>query len=618
MARKDDDQDGVDAGSAAEDPFAAFSSLSATAMETLTQNMMEAAARSNTLLSAALAAQSEASARGADPDPFNIAPDAARLMGQLASDPNAIVEAQTKLWTRYMGLWSSAATRMAGGAVEPSSSAGAKDRRFRAPEWSEHPYFELIKNCYLASSEWMVETVSSVEGVDEQTKRKVAFFAQQLADAFAPTNFPLTNPDVLRAAAETGGENFIQGVTNLAEDLKRGRGKLAIRQTMLETFEIGRDVATAPGQVVFRNRMFELLHYAPSTPKTYATPLLIFPPWINKFYILDLRPENSMIRWLTDKGYAVFLVSWVNPDASLAEADFETYIREGIHEALAATLEQTGAAQANCVGYCIGGTLLASALAEMSQEGDERINSATYFAAQTDFSEAGDLLMFVDDDWLKEIERRMDAGGGVLDGQTMADTFNMLRANDLIWSFVVNNYLLGKQPKAFDLLFWNSDATRLAKGVHLYYLEHFYRQNALSEGRLPIGGRMLSLSDIQTPSYLIATRDDHIAPYISVYKGAAKFAGDVRFVLSGSGHIAGVINPPAAKKYQYWINDAAPSDVSLGDWLTGAEEHPGSWWDDWHTWLSKRSGAKVDALAPEDGPLDTLEPAPGSYVKVRG
>jgi polyhydroxyalkanoate synthase len=368
---------------------------------------------------------------------------------------------------------------------------------------------------------------------------------------------------------------------------------------------------------VFENDLLQLIQYAPTTAEVYERPLVIYPPWINKFYILDLRAENSMIRWLVDQGFTVFLVSWVNPGPELKDASFEDYMRRGTFAALEAVLRQTGAKHANAVGYCIGGTLLLTALAYMAQEKVDRISSATFFAAQGDFKEAGELLMFVSDEWLAEIERRMDANGGVLDGQTMSDVFNMLRANDLVWSFVVNNYLMGKTPKAFDLLFWNADQTRLPKALHLFYLRQFYRKNALSEGTLKIGGRTLSLKDVDVPCYFQAGRDDHIAPYRSVYRTAQGVGGKARFVLAGSGHIAGVINHPDAKKYQHWTNGAATLPATPDAWMVAAKEHPGSWWTDWSKWLGRRSGEKVPARDPSAGPLKPIEPAPGRYVRTR-
>lgn len=551
----------------------------------------------------------------ADPDPMHIAKDAAEVWTKLAANPAAIAEAQMKLWTGTMEIWSSAAQRIAeDGQAKSVADPAPGDRRWRDADWREHPMFDVIKQSYLLTANWLTDLVDSAEGVDPAAKRKVAFFTKQLADAFSPTNFPFTNPEVLRTALEERGENFVRGMQRFAADFERGGGRIAIQQTVSEAFTVGENVANAPGDVVFECPLFQLIQYKPTTDKVYETPLLIFPPWINKFYILDLREQNSMVRWLTDQGHQVFLVSWVNPTPELASKTFDDYMTEGIFTAVDQACKQAGVTAVNTVGYCIGGTLLASTLAYMGRTGDDRIQSATFFAAQTDFSEAGELLMFVDDEWMGEIERRMDANDGVLDGQTMADTFNMLRANDLVWSFFVNNYLLGKTPRAFDLLYWNSDQTRLSKTLHLYYLDQFYRKNALTSGNLRMAGRPVSLSDVTIPIYMQASKEDHIAPFGSVYRGAKAFGGPVRFILAGSGHIAGVINHPDANKYQHWLpaDDALPETAE--DWFAGASEHPGSWWLDWNSWLSARSGKKIAPTPADKRPLQPIEPAPGRYV----
>src|SRR6185312_8153774 len=374
-----------------------------------------------------------------------------------------------------------------------------------------------------------------------------------------------------------------KGLEHLLEDLERGGGDVAIRQTK-DAFKVGENIALTPGKVVFRNELIELLQYEPTTEQVYETPLLIFPPWINKFYILDLRPENSFIRWAVSRGYTVFVASWVNPDQRLAKRTFEDYMREGIFAGLDAVQAATGATKINCIGYCIGGTLLSVTLAYMAAKGDARVNSATFFAAQADFSEAGDLQIFIDEEQLAAMKQQMENAGGVLEGGKMATTFNMLRANDLIWGFVVNNYLLGKEPAPFDLLYWNSDTTRMPLKLHLDYLRQCYRDNALAEAQMRLGGERLNIAKVKTPVFFQAAREDHIAPAVSVYKGAKLFGGPVTFMLAGSGHIAGVVNPPAAAKYQHWTNDALPA--SLDEWLAGAAEHSGSWWPVWDAWLA--------------------------------
>jgi polyhydroxyalkanoate synthase len=426
----------------------------------------------------------------------------------------------------------------------------------------------------------------------------------------------MTNPAALRAMLETKGESLLKGVNNLAQDLQRGGGAmLSITQTDTNAFKVGENIATSPGKVIFRNRLLELIQYAPATESVHQTPLLIFPPWINKFYILDLQPKNSMIRWLVAKGYTVFLVSWVNPDASMASATFEDYLQDGVYAAVGAAKQAAGVEHVNTVGYCIGGTLLAASLAHMAKKHDDSIASATFFAAQADFKYAGDLLIFTDKDALGYLEEKMDEGGGVLDAQTMADTFNSLRSNDLIWNYVVDNYYIGKHPPPFDLLYWNADQTRMPKALHLYYLRNFYRDNALAEDKLTLLGEHLSLKDVKIPIFMQSSKEDHIAPALSVYRSAQAFGGPVEYMLAGSGHIAGVINHPDAHKYQHWTNTNLAS--TLEDWQAFAVEHPGSWWPHWDEWLAKLSGPDVPARTPGEGPLPALADAPGAYVKVR-
>jgi polyhydroxyalkanoate synthase len=446
-------------------------------------------------------------------------------------------------------------------------------------------------------------------------KRRVEFFMSMLTDAFSPSNFLVSNPAALKEVMATQGESLVRGMENFAADMNRGGGQLVISQTDYTQFKIGENVATAPGKVIFRNELIELIQFSPSTEQVCEIPLVIFPPWINKFYILDLRPENSMIRWLSSQGITVFVASWVNPDATLATRTFEDYMVDGIYAGTAAAMKQAGVDRVNTVGYCIGGTLLSATLAHMAATGDKRIASATFFAAQQDFTEAGDLLLFTNEDWLKTLEQKMDEGGGVLSGQTMADTFNSLRSNDLIWSFFVSNYLMGKEPRPFDLLFWNSDQTRMPRTLHLFYLRKFYGENALAKGELEMGGVQLDLSKVKTPIYVQSSKEDHIAPARSVYRGARLFGGPVTFTMAGSGHIAGVINAPVAKKYQHWTNSALPE--TLADWQAGAVETPGSWWPHWVEWLKARSGGQVPARDPAKGPLPPIEDAPGSYVKVK-
>jgi len=577
------------------------------------RNMVKVGIQSQRLLSDF--AKRQAGKSGTEPrDPLNLTATFMELLRGMVADPAVMMEAQFQLWRDYMGLWERTARRMLGGDAEPVIAPASGDKRFKDKDWQENQVFDFIKQSYLLTAGWMQSTVAKVEGLDPRSRKRIEFYTKQFADAIAPTNFVLTNPEVLRATLQSNGENLVKGLHNLLEDLDRGEGQLSIRQSA-DAFTIGENIATAPGKVVFRNRLIELLQFDPSTKEVYERPLLIFPPWINKFYILDLRPENSFIRWATAQGYTVFVVSWVNPDKTLAKETFEGYMREGIFEALDAVKDATGVSRINTIGYCIGGTLLSATLAYMAAKGDDRVNSATFFAAQADFSEAGDLQVFIDDVQLEALEQQMNASGGVLEGRKMATTFNMLRANDLIWSFVVSNYLLGKEVAPFDLLYWNSDTTRMPEATHLFYLRQFYKNNALAKGKLVMGGETLDLSKVKIPIYLQSAKEDHIAPYRSVYKSTKLFKGPIRFIIAGSGHIAGVINPPSAKKYQFWTNDKLPDTVE--EWQAGSTEHPGSWWGDWDTWLSKLSGKKVPLRKPGDGKLKVLGDAPGDYVKVK-
>jgi polyhydroxyalkanoate synthase len=597
----------------------------AVTLEALTTSQRESLERlSLNLARAAMTAQgaiAEAALRQADrpsalsPDPFHVAPALTEVMGRLAAQPDRLMRAQADLFGRYMDLWKAAASRVHGEPAAEVAQPGKGDKRFADPDWSQNPVFDVIKQSYLITSDWLNELVAGVEGVEPMTKRRVEFFTKMLTDAFSPSNFLLSNPAALREAMQTEGQSLLKGMENFAADLSRGGGQLSISQTDFSQFKVGENVATAPGKVIFQNELIQILQFDPTTEQVSEIPLLIFPPWINKYYILDLRPENSMIRWLTSQGITVFVTSWINPDAALSTRTFEDYLKEGIYAATDAVMAQAGVEQVNTVGYCIGGTLLSCALAHMAARGDKRIASATFFAAQQDFSEAGDLLLFTNEEWLKQLEGMMDAGGGVLSGQAMADTFNALRSNDLIWSFFVNNYLMGKEPRPFDLLFWNADQTRMPKTLHLFYLRKFYGENALAKGELVLDNVRLDLGTVKTPIYVQSSREDHIAPYRSVFKGAKLFGGPVNFMMAGSGHIAGVINHPDAKKYQHWTNPALPGTVE--EWMAGAAEHPGSWWPEWMTWLKARSGADVPARDPAKGPLKPIEDAPGSYVKVR-
>jgi polyhydroxyalkanoate synthase len=595
----------------APDPMATLNSDQRQAIEALSMNLARASLTAQGAITEAMLRQGD---RTPSSDPFHVGPALTEVMGKLALKPERIMRAQADLFESYMDLWKQSARRASGETVEPVAAPAKGDKRFNDPDWSANPMFDMMKQSYLLTSNWLNGLVAEVEDVDPMTKRRVEFFTKMLTDAFSPSNFLISNPAALREAMQSQGQSLVKGAQNFAADLQRGGGQLAISQTDTQKFKVGENVATAPGKVVYRGELFELLQFSPSTEKVFEIPLLIFPPWINKYYIMDLRPENSMIRWLAAQGFTVFVTSWVNPDATLAGKTMADYMFGGAYEALEQVLQQTGAKTANTVGYCIGGTLLSCTLAHMAAKKDQRIASATFFAAQQDFAEAGDLLLFTNDAWLKDLEEKIDAGGGVLPSASMADTFNALRANDLIWSFFVNNYLMGKEPAAFDLLFWNSDQTRMPKALHMSYLDDFYKSNRLSKGELVLDGVKLDLKSVKTPIYVQSSKEDHIAPLRSVYRGAKLFGGPVNFTLSGSGHIAGVINHPDAKKYQHWTNPDLPATVE--EWQAGAQEHPGSWWPHWSQWLAARSGGKVAARDPTKGPLKAMEDAPGSYVKV--
>jgi polyhydroxyalkanoate synthase len=585
---------------------------SAESLAQLSTNLTQAVARANQALASAMLKQSTDPSSW-QPDPFGAQVALNEVWTRLAQQPETMHEAHAKLWERYADIWQRHTTYMLTGQQPPSPPI--RDKRFRDPEWSANPAFSMLRETYLATSDFMTGLIENAHGVDEQTKRKAAFFIKQAVDAASPSNFLMTNPTALRAMFSSHGESLLKGVENLAADLKRGHGALAISQTDLDAFKVGVNVANSPGKVVFRNRVFELVQYAPSTPTVHETPLLFFPPWINKFYILDLQPKNSMIKWLVDQGHTVFLVSWVNPGEDMAEVSFEDYMREGAYAAVNAACEAADVEQVNTIGYCVGGTLLAATLAHMAKKGDTRIQSATFFASQADFKCAGDLLVFSDDAGIKFLEDKMDQAGGVLSAQTMADTFNALRSNDLIWNYVVDNYYIGKQPPPFDLLYWNADQTRMPKALHLFYLRKFYRDNALTEGQLSVMGETLSLKDVTIPIFMQSSKEDHIAPALSVYRSALSFGGPVEYMMAGSGHIAGVINHPSANKYQYWTN--AHLAGGLEDWLAFAEEHPGSWWPYWDRWLRERAGPDVEARIPGEGKLKALCDAPGEYVKVK-
>jgi poly[(R)-3-hydroxyalkanoate] polymerase subunit PhaC len=535
---------------------------------------------------------------------------------KLLTDPFKLAEAQMKLWQDYAALWQSSMLKLMGQAAQPIIEPVKGDRRFKHEDWQQHFLFDYLKQSYLIAAKHLHSVLGNVDGLDEHTARKVDFYTRQYIDALSPTNFALTNPEVLRETVSTGGENLVRGLNNLLEDLERGGGEqLRVRMTDEDAFKLGVNIAVTPGKIVFQNDLLQLIQYAPSTKEVYRRPLLIIPPWINKYYILDLRETNSFVKWAVEQGHTVFVISWVNPDEKLANKRFDDYLTGGALAALDAIEKATGETGANVIGYCLGGTLLAATLGYLAAKGDNRVASATFFASMIDFEEPGELEVFIDARQVGALEQRMQERG-YLEGSEMATTFNMLRSNDLIWSFIVNNYLLGRDPFPFDLLYWNSDSTRMPAAMHSFYLRNMYLKNLLKvPGGLSLAGVPIDLSKVRLPLYFASTIEDHIAPWRATYAGARLFPGPVRFVLGGSGHIAGIVNPPAAKKYHYWTGGKLVDDPEK--WFSSAQQHPGSWWPDWSEWVARYAGDKVPARIPGKGELKAIEDAPGSYVKVR-
>jgi polyhydroxyalkanoate synthase len=531
------------------------------------------------------------------------------------SDKERSTELQMKMGKAYLDLWGASVRRLSGEAAEPAIAPSPRDKRFSDPEWKSNQFFDFVMQLYLLTTQWAQDLVRNADGLDPHTRKKAEFYVLQITNALAPSNFVLTNPEVLRETLASNGDNLVRGMKMLAEDIEAGHGTLRIRQSDPSNLEVGVNMATTPGKVIFQNDLMQLIQYSPTTENVLRTPLLIVPPWINKFYILDLKPGKSYIKWCVDQGLTVFVISWVNPDKSLGNKTFDDYMKEGPLAAMDVIERATGELKVHTMGYCVGGTLLASTLAWLAEKRRVRVTSATFLAAQVDFSHAGDLLVFVDEDQISALERDMQASG-VLEGSKMAMAFNMLRSNDLIWSYVVSNYLKGQPPSSFDLLHWNSDATRMPAANHSYYLRNCYLENRLSTGSMVLDNTLLDLSKIKVPIYNLATREDHIAPAESVLYGSQFFGGPVKYVLSGSGHIAGVVNPPESGKYQFWTNDHI-CDVTLADWLKGAQEHKGSWWPDWREWLGSIDAEEVPARSVGTEALPAIEDAPGSYVRVR-
>ncbi|ESX26220.1 class I poly(R)-hydroxyalkanoic acid synthase [Mesorhizobium sp. M1148] len=531
------------------------------------------------------------------------------------ADPQRALEAQTRLFAGYMTVWGNAIQKVSPNAEAPEDAVKPErgDKRFQDPEWGRNAFFDFLKQAYLVTSRWAADLVEHAEGLDDHTRHKASFYVKQVSNAISPSNFILTNPELFRETVASNGENLVRGMKMLAEDIAAGKGDLKLRQADYSPFEIGKNVATSPGKVVGRSDVAEIIQYDPTTETVLKRPLLICPPWINKFYILDLNPQKSFIRWAIEQGHTVFVISWINPDERHGAKGWEAYIREGLQYGLDTIEKATGEKEVNAIGYCVGGTLLAAALALLAQEGDNRIKSATFFTTQVDFTHAGDLKVFVDEDQVAAVEKSMNEKG-YLDGTKMATAFNMLRSGDLIWPYVINNYMRGKDPLPFDLLYWNADSTRMAAANHSFYLRNCYLENNLTRGVMELAGRTLSLADVTIPVYNLASKEDHIAPALSVFLGSQYFGGEVEFVMAGSGHIAGVVNPPAAKKYQYWTGGKPTGDFD--QWLASAVEHPGSWWTHWQHWIETQDDTLVPARKPGKH-MKTLGDAPGTYVKVR-
>ena len=547
-------------------------------------------------------------------DPMTIGQAFYDMTTQMMNDPMRLYEAQMTLWTDYFELWNTTARKMVGQEAVNVITPDSKDRRFKDAAWEENQLFDFIKQSYLLSARWLQNTVDNVEGLDEQTLKKVDFYTRQFVDAMAPTNFLMTNPEVLRTTFESNGENLVHGLDNLLQDLHNSKSGFQIKMTDMDAFEVGKNIAVTEGDVVFQNDLIQLIQYKPTTENVSTIPLVIVPPWINKFYILDLKEKNSFIKWAVDQGQTVFAISWVNPDTSLANKSFENYLQEGVLAAFNVAKEICGTEQVNSLGFCLGGTLLSCALAYLKSKEDTSVASATFLATMTDFSDPGELSVFIDEEQIVHLEKHMEQAG-YLDGTEMAASFNMLRANDLIWNFVVNNYLLGKDPFPFDLLYWNSDNTRMPAAMHSFYLRNMYQQNNLIKpGGISLLETPIHLENIDVPIFMLSTREDHIAPWKTTYSATQIYSGDVTFCLSGSGHIAGVINPPSKDKYPHWVNTSLPE--SPDEWLENAEEHPGSWWPRWGEWLKSHAGAEIEARPQGSETHKTLEPAPGSFVKA--
>ncbi|MCM2322838.1 MAG: class I poly(R)-hydroxyalkanoic acid synthase [Oligoflexia bacterium] len=578
------------------------------------KKMKDIAQRSPKVLTKFCAKQTH-NAVGMLADPLNIQGVFLQVGKELMSQPERILREELKLWNSYLSLWEYTSRRMLGQVPPPVTRPAEGDNRFKSEDWQKNVWFDFLKQVYLLWSDAVQNMVKDVRNLDEKSARKVSFYTRQLVDALSPTNFMATNPDVIRKTVETNGENLLDGMRNWLDDVERGKGNLSIRMTDVQAYRVGENIAITPGKVVFQNEMMQLIQYSPATEQVFETPLLLVSAWINKYYILDLQAKNSFIKWAVDQGHTVFAISWVNPDERLAHKGFENYLNEGPLAALDAIQRTTGAKKIDIAGYCLGGTLTSATLAYLAAKGDDRIASATFFATMTDFTEPGDLCVFIDDKQITALQKLMNERG-YLDGQEMSTAFNLLRDNDLIWSLMVSNYLLGKDPYSMDLLAWNADATRMPAQMHGFYLRNMYLENQLCKpGGISLNGVPLDLRKIKVPVYMLSAKEDHIAPWKSTFSATRLYAGPIRFVLGASGHIAGIVNHPASKRYCYWTNDSLPA--SPDEWFAGTTQQPGSWWTDWQKWVEQHAGAKVPARDPAKGELKPIEDAPGAYVKVR-
>ena len=547
-------------------------------------------------------------------DPMNVREAYIDFLHHLWSDPKKLAQMQMYFWQNWLRLWQEATVRFMGGEGEELFEPEKGDRRFKSPIWHESAIFDFIKQSYLLTSSWMEDVVRTTDGLDEDTRNKLEFSTKQFINAVAPTNFLMTNPEVLQETLDSGGENLIKGLENLLEDLERGGGKLRISTTNYDAFKVGENLATTAGHVVYQNDLMQLIQYEAKTKSVYKRPLLIVPPWINKYYILDLQEHNSFIKWLVEQGHTVFVISWVNPDKKLAQKRFEDYMEEGVFDAMETIKLITGEQDCNIMGYCLGGTLTAATLAWLAAKKKEKqIACATFLTTLIDFERAGDMKLFIDDSQISLLDKQM-AEKGFLDASHMRQTFSLLRANDMIWSFVINNYLMGREPFPFDLLYWNDDATNMPAAMHSFYLRKLYQDNLLAQKNgVSMNGVDVDMSKVKTPCYFLSTKEDHIAPWKATYDGTRLIKGDATFTLAASGHVAGVINPPDKNKYCYWTSDQSTNDPD--EWFASSQSNEGSWWPHWQKWVCEYGGGKVSARKIGSAKLKPIEPAPGSYVK---